>query len=394
MPSRAVAHAAAPGAARAVTQAHPGLRATAGAPADGAHIAQLPVELLVHIWSYLSMRDFPAVARTCQHWAVVTRAYLPRDLVRAPRAYPVLPSPPTIPRPPPRSALMCGATPRTSLAVTMWMTCLSTLSRAASSPPPSTSRARPVPRRWRLWLPCPCLIYWGLFLGHAGCHRVSEASLRNVVAGCPSLKVLRLSHLRLSSMSTWHLASYARNLDTLDLSHRYRRPPHTDGAGGRSVGLSGGCTNSDLGSTAVTWVCAPTLKRACLQGTTYPVRGEPVWYWTTFKALRAVEIAASEAVLRSLAALPSLVDVTFHGGDIRVTDENMGVFGRLRRLVLRGISVYSNYPIRPIWAALKDGAAATHTHTHTHTPYGSTCFELTRTHARAPALQCWRRRTP
>ena len=42
-------------------------------------------------------------------------------------------------------------------------------------------------------------------------------------------------------------------------------------------------------------------------------------------------------------------------GDIRVTDDNLLVIHRLRRLALRNISVYSNYPIRPAWAALKDG---------------------------------------
>ena len=62
---------------------------------------------------------------------------------------------------------------------------------------------------------------------------MSESSLRNLVTGCPSLKVLRLSGLRLSSMSTWHLASKARSLDVLDLSHRSgvcsrrRQPPAT-----------------------------------------------------------------------------------------------------------------------------------------------------------------------
>ena len=42
-------------------------------------------------------------------------------------------------------------------------------------------------------------------------------------------------------------------------------------------------------------------------------------------------------------------------GDIRVTDDNLTVIRRLRRLVLRNISVYSNYPIRPIWNAMKEG---------------------------------------
>jgi len=51
--------------------------------AGGLHIGALPVEVLVRIWSYLSWRDYPAVARTCQAWAAVTSAYLPRDLVRA-----------------------------------------------------------------------------------------------------------------------------------------------------------------------------------------------------------------------------------------------------------------------------------------------------------------------
>jgi len=54
--------------------------------AGGLHIGALPVEVLVRIWSYLTWRDYPAVAQTCQAWAAVTSAYLPRDLVWAPCA--------------------------------------------------------------------------------------------------------------------------------------------------------------------------------------------------------------------------------------------------------------------------------------------------------------------
>ena len=72
--------------------------------------------------------------------------------------------------------------------------------------------------------------------------------------------------------------------------------------------------HSDLGSTAVSWACASTLKKVCLQGTTYPNRLEPIWNWAAFTSLRTVEIVASETTLRCLAAIPTLVEVVFHGG--------------------------------------------------------------------------------
>lgn len=69
---------------------------------------------------------------------------------------------------------------------------------------------------------------------------MSEASIRNLLSSCPSLKSLKLSHLRLSSLTTWHLSAYAKRLDSLDLSHRYRGPPcgrwHA-----RRRSLTGGC---------------------------------------------------------------------------------------------------------------------------------------------------------
>ena len=40
-----------------------------------------------------------------------------------------------------------------------------------------------------------------------------------------------------------------------------------------------------------------------------------------------------------------------------MTDDVLVAFRNLRRLALRNVSVYSNYPIRPQWAALKDGAS-------------------------------------
>jgi len=145
--------------------------------------------------------------------------------------------------------------------------------------------------------------------------------------------------------------------------------------------------NSDLGSSVVDWACAPTLRSVNLHRTTYPNRMGPIWDWSTFTSLAKVEIAASDIALRGLAQLPKLMDVTFHGGrwranvgaeayavqhllnrtvdslhgshpgDIRVTDEVLATFRNLHRLALRNVSVYSNYPIRPQWAALKDGAS-------------------------------------
>ena len=192
----------------------------------------LPVELLTHIWSFLTLREYPALANTCTRWAAVIRGFMPRELVRpsCPLALCLLPLPQltthTAPPPPPllprvRSCtqLLARQAYVDDLFVRFVATGLKPTVLDLSGPPHGAAPPAPV-RSWptlterRRTIPAPTR------RGAPGCSGFSEASLQNVLASCPSLREIRLANLRISSLSTWHLATYGRSIESLDLSGR------------------------------------------------------------------------------------------------------------------------------------------------------------------------------
>jgi len=166
------------------------------------------------------------------------------------------------------------------------------------------------------------------------CAALSEASVGALLQHARSLRHLELSHATINSLMARQLRTRldgTRALDTLVIPH---------------------CL---LWTSMQGWPQAERLRHLDIQRCAFGAPLEDMWDWPSFTALESLAASAlTPRVLSHLACLRRLRKLSLVHCDIRVNDETLETFRRIETLELDGCSIYSNFPVRPIWAALAD----------------------------------------